>query len=239
MKNPARKAMLVLASITLYLLSSFQCHATEINVLQFAEAHTLVRATIVTEGTSYGWIVTSAKDGTAVEKQDYDGGQSIVFTGPPGVYSVIGVTIVDGKIDVGQATVTIGKPLPPDPDDNPDPDPTPKPTPDTIPDDRFNNVGKLSFQCASKLPPAAKAQAAATANLYKTAVEGLKSGELVNGTAAQNYVRVEREKIWGPNTQDWMRELSPVVEVWNAQTITKATVIEFYTALAAGLSAVK
>lgn len=239
MKNPVKLFTLLLALGTLYLSLPIQhlITAAEINVLQYAPEHTLVRATIVAEGSSFAWIVTSVKNGQSIEVQSYDEGQSIVFTGPPGVYSVIGVTITDGKVDIGQAAVTIGEVKPTPKPDDPDV-PTP-PTPDIIPDDQFNNVGKLAFQCASKLPAAAKAQASATANLYKEAVAKMKTGELVNGTAAQNYVKIEREKIWGGNSTDWMREMAPVVDVWNKQLLTKGNVMAFYEALAAGLSAVK
>lgn len=100
--------------------------------------HSLVRVSSVQEGTGYAWwILATDASGKLVfaDVQKYDQDRSLVFTGPPGTYQIMLAVSSDGKLDQGQATVTIlgAKPVPPGPAPVP-PGPTPPPVPPDPPD---------------------------------------------------------------------------------------------------------
>lgn len=121
----------------LALLVSPSLWAADITAPKEVQQHSLVRVSSVQQGTGYAWwILATDASGKLVfaDVQKYDQDKSLVFTGPPGTYQIMLAVSVDGKLDQGQATVTIlsGKPtpIPPGPTPPPDPpDPPPDPTP--------------------------------------------------------------------------------------------------------------
>lgn len=126
----------------LILLAAFFCaaplSAADITAPKEVPQHSLVRVSSVQEGTGYAWWIL-ATDATGklvfADVQKYDQDRSLVFTGPPGTYQIMLAVSSDGKLDQGQATVTIlgAKPVPPGPTPVP-PGPTPPPDPPDPPD---------------------------------------------------------------------------------------------------------
>lgn len=146
-----------------------------------------------------------------------------------GSYVVALANDLNGVLNVTDWRVEVGKVIP----NPPQPPPTP---PSPIPDDRFDNVGKLSFTLASQLPPGPKAKAKSLGELYEGAATKLKSGEFINVTAAANWLQAERKKILTP---EWDPTISKLGEVWTKYwPLDKAGVIDFYTAVSLGLKGV-
>jgi hypothetical protein len=121
----------------LALLVSPSLWAADITAPKEVQQHSLVRVSSVQQGTGYAWwILATDASGKLVfaDVQKYDQDKSLVFTGPPGTYQIMLAVSVDGKLDQGQATVTIlgGRPAPIPPGPTPPPDP-PEPEPDPTP----------------------------------------------------------------------------------------------------------
>lgn len=144
-----------------------------------------------------------------------------------GVYVVQLANTLNGQLEITDHRIEVGG--------TPDPGPGPTP-PGPIPDDKFDNVGKLSFALVSQLTPAAKAKSKSVAALYDVACEKLESGEFVNVTAAANWLQAERKKLI---TDEWNSVILKLGEVWTKHwPLDKEGVIQFYRAVSAGLKGI-
>jgi hypothetical protein len=97
----------------------------EIKVPDKAVEHSLVVVSTTAEGTGYAWFVFGPRQ-MEEWKPILGNKSSVVFTGPPGRYTImLVVALPDGKLNQGYAVVTIvpdDDPEPPDPPDPPPPD---------------------------------------------------------------------------------------------------------------------
>lgn len=218
--------------------------AADITAPTQAPVGTLIRATTTAKADGYIWWVIGP-DGFADSEKI---GNRVVFTGKPNVdgtpgrYMVLLVcTNKDGTADQGQAVVLIGGSTPPPPGPGPDPVPPTPPGPGpVVPADEFGNVGQLMAKQAWALPPTARAQAVATAALYRTAARKLEDASFPTVASASTWVQAERVKAWGSNANDWNTAIAPVVARWNENwPMTKDRVIKFYDCVAVGLESVK
>lgn len=233
--------------IAVYIVAA-QVSAQTIEVPSVVPEHSLVRASLTdSENTvqSVAWLVFP--DDVADVDEDDDG--TMQFTGPKGRYTVIATVLTkDGRIKNLRAKTTIGDPLPPPPGPGPEPepDPTPPTPPGPVPDDAFNNLGKLVAAEAAKLPAAARAKAPAVAALHLKVAEQLEDGTIATVQQATILLQSERSAIITNHAGDWSTVLDPIRTVWSKSWsdagpggMTKQRVAEFYRAVASGLKGVK
>lgn len=111
----------------LCLLFMATVQAAEIVVPKDIKEHSLVEVSTVTTANGYAWFVTGSR-GMEIWKSTAPKNQSIVFTGPPGQYTVMLVLSTEGGgLDQAHALLTIG--------DQPSPDPPVPPVPVPVPGD--------------------------------------------------------------------------------------------------------
>ena len=108
------------------LLFSLHCLPAEIKVKPQIEPYSLVDVSTDEAGTGYAWFVLGPRRMERWVSTDTLN-QSIVFTGPPGRYTIMMVVQTEGGgLDQGFAEVFIGEipepPIPPPPDPGDDPD---------------------------------------------------------------------------------------------------------------------
>jgi hypothetical protein len=217
--------------------------AAEIKAPAAAEAHTLVRVTSNTAGTGFAWFI-SGPAGFA-DLQTYDGGQSAVFTGPPGRYAVMLVVAgANGKLDQGQATVVIGGAPAPGPGPTPGPGPGPGPAPEPVfPPGKFQ-FARLSYDEARKIAGPARQRAQAMGANYEAIAAQLAAGGLPDVPAALGELRTRNRATLGAELADW----GPWALAWTERANkhnadgTLRSVADYVTALeetAQGLKAVQ
>jgi hypothetical protein len=197
-----------------------------------------------TNGSEVRWVAVTPGLNVFPSELLKDSRVTVVTASENGSYVLMAYTALhDMPSDPAYTTVTIGGTIPPGPEPPPVP-PGPEPPPSPIPDDEFGNVGKLAYESANKLSATARAQAPATAALYRTVVKKLEVGELINATAAAQYAQAERTKTWGASAPEWTTSfVAPIGarwnELWAVERLDKTQTIKFYAAVATGLEAVK
>lgn len=190
----------------------------------------------------------------SVETQpEREGYRTWVWTPPSeGRYLVIADTFdPEAGIGGGEYVVVVGQgpppgPTPPGP--GPDPQPEPDPQPPEVPADRFDNVGRLSFQSGQRLYQQLGDRGgiptiAATAKLYLEAADRYESGAFPSYSAAQSWLSTERLKAWGPHQETWKATwLLPIAGSF-AKHITaesnRRDIVDFLRAVGVGLGAVR
>lgn len=124
--------------IAIAVVSTFLCTAgaQEIDSPERADEHTLVESVATTEGaTGFAWIIRRTGDGFRPRVLQLDGGETAVWTAPPGRYEIDLIALADGSLSQAFTTTTIaGRPDEPDPPEPPDePDEPDDPDPPTDP----------------------------------------------------------------------------------------------------------
>lgn len=166
-------------------------------------------------------------------KVDTDG-QGITMCSPDAGKSFLLVAAVN-NVDPLKPPLVIMKMITIKPKLTPDPiTPVPVPVPVvTVPDDQFDNVGKLVNQTTLTFPGD---QRKATAAIYRTIANGLEDGTYPTINSATAQCQANRHTTWGSSTQ-WPLFEAAVTPVWNKfwANPSKQMVIDFYRAVAKGL----
>ena len=158
-----------------------------------------------------------------------------VFCAPPGSYLVSG----DGTLAI--LIIKRGNnPNPPDVPDpnNPDVPPSPQNDCSKIPEDRFNNIGKLACRTLSVLPQEARQRyqqkvKEAYLNTAK-AVDNPSSGVLTLDDA-QEFLRNELTKQLGENKNEWLQWATTVGQHITTLQIDRGSYADLCRAIAGGL----
>ena len=148
-----------------------------------------------------------------------------VFTGPADEYLITVYAVSEGGAPVvEQIKLTIGPRAPPGP--GPGPGPGPEPDESEVPEDRFNNIGRLSFRKSTGLD-------GQTAEATKIRAEATK---LIDGTYINNQEALDAITV--PESYSaWMAAIQEEINgQWNTFQ-TRRDFSEFLEAVATGLEA--
>ena len=202
----------------------------------------------VTNGQQVRWIATSPYLKLFPVHLLRDSKTAVVTAKKPGSYVIYGYTALGGTPSAPSACIVRAI----DPDDNsPDPNPDdpdtkpkpPKPSPDSVPGDNFGNIGQTVFSVVSAMPVRSRSHAAATADLYGKAADGLDNGTLVSLNTAASWLQGERAKLWDSDADAWAPFMESAGSAWKKyepwNNGGRDAVVAYYRAVQSGLSAVK
>jgi hypothetical protein len=224
--------------LLLFLLAA-QAQAAHIDAPTTSPAYSLVRCHTSHQGAGFAWFVsgpTGFADSVVAED-----GRLCAFTGPPGVYRVmLVVSHSGGKLEQGQATVTITDQPGPTP-----PDPKP-PGPQPGPADRYG-LAKLALESLAKVkqPAAERTKTAhALSKNFAAVATAIRAGTVSSLGKADEKVTDLNQTTLGTNRRIWHPWLLAVSDRFNQLEQSKeiATVQDkgdAFNEVAAGLGSVK
>ena len=223
------QAVAALIQVAAVMAAAAAQDATRAIAPEKAAVYSLVRIAAQTQADHYDVQVMSVQEGrivfSKVQKTNQPG--QWVFTGSPGVYA-IRVTSFDKTkgftSEVGETT--IGNP-PPDDDDA---------GPETIPGDRFGNLGRdvarwVSRFCSPNFP---KKDVAKVWRATASRLEGTQEPILGTITEAFGNIKEGHEAFPEQTKQEWNSVKNGINERWKAhrQSIDRAAAVDFLRAVA-------